>query len=603
MIRRLVYALAVILVPVTGNAASVLADDWQKVQHALAASDREEFADRVRQLQDRAGDCQALRLTPYAEGLVAWAGRHQDALGGIAVRAARELDPELPSSYFLVARWQWQRRDPFGAARSYVAGWWALFLFEPTRTMLGGTVVEWLLLGLGWSLLLAVLAQTLAFLTRIVHDAMELSRLLLGPANAIVLAAALLLLPLFGGRGPIWLLMYLFALSWVYMAFEQRAAAILSCVVLALVVPAVAAWQHAMLRWPSLETRVASMLDERRIDFPTLHELGDLDGDLAGDVSFHVLLGEMHRMHGDADQARIEFQRSILADAGDSSARVFLGNLALEDGDIQLAIQLYNDAIKNDSRDALAHRNLSFAYDQARRFKDGDAARRTAKEIAGESWQALGIPSRDGRIRYPRLGRDDVAAVLARLPSESRAAARLTLAQDRLVPALFSPMSVVFWLCGLLGIIVLMVRHRWMWTAQRCGKCGKTFCVRCKTATESDVLCSQCISVYLKRDVVAVDLQLAKQARVRRWGILSAASRRVAGVLIPGSHDLADGHPWLGLVTGALAWICLLGTLAWAPWVLPSVDPFMAVVPLQVVLGAGFLVLWVRSIVGAWQER
>lgn len=603
MIRRLLCALAVILVPVAGDSASTLTDDWLKVQHALAASDREEFADRVRQLKERATDCQALRLTPYAEGLVAWASRHPDALGSLAVRAARELDPELPSSYFLLARWQWQRRDLFGAARSYIAGWWALFLFEPTRTMLGGSVVEWLLLGLGWSLLLAVLAQTLAYLTRIGHDAMELSRLLLGPANAIVLAAALVVLPLFGGRGPIWLLMYLFALSWAYMATGQRAAAILSCVLLALVVPAVAAWQHATLRWPSIETRVASMLDERRIDFPTLHELGDLEGELAGDVSFHVLLGEMHRMHGDADQARIEFQRSILADAGDPSPRVFLGNLALEDGDIQLAIQLYNDAIKNDSRDALAHRNLSFAYDQARRFKDGDAARRTAKEIAGESWQVLGIPGRDGRIRYPRLGRDEVAAVLARLPSETRAVTRLTLAQDRLVPALFSPMSVVFWLCGLLGIIALMVRRRWMWTAQRCGKCGKTFCQRCKTATESDALCSQCISVYLKRDVVAVDLQLAKQARVRRWGILSTASRRVAGVLIPGSHDLADGHPWLGLVTGALAWICLLGMLAWAPRVLPSVDPFMAVVPLQIFLGAGFLVLWVRSIVGAWQER
>jgi tetratricopeptide (TPR) repeat protein len=603
MIRRLLCVLAVILVPVSGDSASALADDWVKVQHALAASDREEFADRVRQLQARASDCQALRLTPYAEGLVTWASRHPDPLGGIAVRAARELDPEIPSSYFLVARWQWQRRDLFGAAHSYVAGWWALFLFEPTRSMLGGSVVEWLLLGMGWALLLAVLAQTLAFLTRIAHDALELSRLVLGPANAIVLAGALLVLPLLGGRGPIWLLMYLFALSWAYMTVRQQIAAIITCLVLALVVPAVTAWQHAMLRWPALENRVASMLDERRIDFPTLHELGDLEGELAGDASFHMLLGEMHRMHGDADQARIEFQRSILAAASDSSPRIFLGNLALEDGDVQLAIQLYNDAIKDDPRDALAYRNLSFAYDQARRFKDGDAARRTAQEIAGESWQALGIPGRDGRIRYPRLGREDVAAVMTRLPSQSRAASRLTLAQDRFVPALFSPMSVAFWLCGLLGIIVLMVRRRWMWTAQRCGKCGKTFCARCKSATDSDSLCSQCISVFLKRDMVAVDLQLAKQARVRRWDTVVTASRRVAGVLIPGSNDLADDHPWLGLVTGTLAWICLAGTLVWAPRVLPSVDPFMAVAPLQVGLTAVFLVLWVRSVVGAWQGR
>jgi hypothetical protein len=142
-----------------------------------------------------------------------------------------------------------------------------------------------------------------------------------------------------------------------------------------------------------------------------------------------------------------------------------------------------------------------------------------------------------------------------------------------------------------------------MWTAQRCAKCGKTFCAKCKTATESDALCSQCISVFLKRDVVAIDQQLAKQARVRRWDIVATASRRAAGVLIPGSHDLADGRPWLGLATGVLAWLCLLGALAWAPRVLPSVEPFATVVPVQVALGLGFLALWLRSIVGAWQGR
>ena len=603
MIRRLLCVLAVVLVPVSGQSASALADDWVKVQRALAVSDREEFSERVHQLQARAGDCQALRLTPYAEGLVTWASRHPDALGALAVRAARELDPELPSSYFLVARWQWQRGSVIGAARSYLAGWWALFLFEPSRAMLGAAAAGWVLLSLGWAILLAVLAQTVTFLPRVAHDAVELARLVLRPANAIVLAIAVLVLPLFGGLGPTWLLMYLFALSWAYMAGSQRVAAVVSCAVLAVVVPLLAAWQQATLRWPVLETRVASMLDERRIDFPTLHELGDLDGALGADVSFRVLLGELHRMHGDFDQARIEFQRAILADAGDPIPRVFLGNLALEDGDVQLAIQMYNDAIQSDPRDALAHRNLSFAYDQARRFKDGDAARTTAKEIAGAGWQELGIPGRDARIRYPRLGREDVEALMARVPAESSVATRMASARDRLVQALFSPTSLVFWLCGLLGIVVLLIRTGRMWTAQRCTKCGKTFCAKCKTATESDALCSQCISVFLKRDVVAVDQQLAKQARIRRWDIVATTSRRAAGVLIPGSHDLADGRPWLGLATGVLAWLCLLGALAWAPRVLPSVEPFATVVPVQVALGLGFLALWLRSIVGAWQGR
>lgn len=603
MIRRLLCLLAVAFAPVVGEAASALADDWIKVQQALATGDREEVSDRIRQLQTRASECQALRLTPYAEGLVTWASRHPGPLGALAVRSARELDPELPSSYFLFARWQWQRRDLLGAARSYIAGWWALFLFEPTRAMLGAATIEWVVLALGWALLLAALAQTLTFITRLAHDAMELARLVLRPANAVVLAAAILVLPLFGGRGPIWLLMYLFALSFVYMALGQRIAAVATCVVLALVVPALTVWQYTMLRWPPLPTRLASMLEERRIDFPSLHELGDLGGELGGDFSYHMLYGELQRMHGDVDQARIEFQKAIRAAAGESGPRVFLGNVALEDGDVQLAIQLYNDAIQSDPRNALAHRNLSFAYDQARRFKDGDTARRTAKEIAGVGWQDLGIPGRDPRIQYPRLGREDIDAALAQLPSETDAPTWLSSAEDHFVRALFSPMSMVFWLCGILGLVVLAVRGRWMWTAQRCSRCGKTFCAKCKTATESDALCSQCISVFLKRDLVAIDQQLAKQARVRRWDIVSTVARRVASALIPGSHDLAERRPWLGLATGVLAWICLLGAVIWAPWALPSVDPYLAIAPVQFILGAGFLALWLRSVVGAWPGR
>jgi tetratricopeptide (TPR) repeat protein len=602
MIRRWLCLLAVVVAPVAGEPASVLSDDWVKVQRSLATSDREEFADRMRQLRERAVELQARRLTPYAEGLVTWASGHPDALGGLAVRSARELDPELPSSYFLVARWQWKRGDAIGAIRSYIAGWWAMFLFEPSRTMLGAAAVPWLLLALGWAVLLAVLVQTLQFLPRVGHDAVELSRLVFRPVNALALAAAVLVLPLFGGLGPIWLLVYLFVLGWAYMKPGQRLSAALSCALLASIVPGLASWEQVMMRWPSLESRIASMLDERRIDFPSLRELATLEEDFESSASYHIVLGELHRMHGDVDEARIEFQRAAVADADDPRSRVFLGNMALEDGDVQLAIQLYNDAIEDDSTDALAHRNLAVAYDQSRRFQDGDAARTAAKEIAGAGWQLLGIPGRDPRVRYPALGRRDVEGLAAEAPADVRLSARRGFLLSSVVEGLFSPASAVFWLLGLVGIVVQAVRHQWMWTAQRCSKCGKTYCPKCKTSTESDSLCSQCISVFLKRDVVAAELQAAKQARVRRWGIWSSAMRRVAGVLIPGSHDLIDGRPWLGIATGALAWTFLFGALVWAPMVMPSIEPLAAVRPIQVLLGLGFLALWLRGVIGAWQE-
>lgn len=602
MIKRLLCVLALMVSPAVTEPASVLADDWVKVQRSLATSDRDEFADRMRQLRERAVEFQAHRLTPYAEGLVTWASGHPDALGGLAVRSARELDPELPSSYFLIARWQGKRGDVIGAIRSYIAGWWAMFLFEPSRTMLAAAAVPWLLLALGWALLLAVAVQALIYLPRVAHDAIELSKLVFRPANALALAGAVLVLPLFGGLGPIWLLIYLFVLGWAYMKPGQRFAAAVSCALLALVVPGLAVWEQTMMRWPSLEARIGSMLDERRLDFPSLRELAAAEDQLEANAAYHVLLGELHRMHGDIDEARIEFQRAAVEAPEDSEPKVFLGNLALEDGDVQLAIQLYTEAIEDDPGIALAHRNLAVAYDQSRRFQDGDAARSAAKEIAGDKWQELGIPGRDPRVRYPVLDRRDVDELARSAPTAFRLSTRRGASLNSFVEALFSPTSVVFWLLGLVGIVVLALRQQWMWTAQRCSKCGKTFCPRCKTSTESDNLCSQCISVFLKRDVVAADLQIAKQERVRRWTIWSLAMRRVAGVLVPGSHDVIDGRPWIGVAAGTFAWTFLFGAVWWVPMVMPSIEPFAAIRPIQVFLGVGFVLLWLRSIVGAWQE-
>jgi hypothetical protein len=71
----------------------------------------------------------------------------------------------------------------------------------------------------------------------------ELSSLVIQRPNAQVLALVLLGLPVFFGFGPVWLLMYLFAMTWIYMGTGQRVAAVVSCCVLALVLPAIALWQ------------------------------------------------------------------------------------------------------------------------------------------------------------------------------------------------------------------------------------------------------------------------------------------------------------------------------------------------------------------------
>jgi len=51
------------------------------------------------------------------------------------------------------------------------------------------------------------------------------------------------------------------------------------------------------------------------------------------------------RMHGDPSAAHLAFQQAALADPGDPLPLVFLGNLAMEDGDVPRAIQQYTAAV------------------------------------------------------------------------------------------------------------------------------------------------------------------------------------------------------------------------------------------------------------------
>jgi hypothetical protein len=417
-----------------------------------------------------------------------------------------------------------------------------------------------------------------------------------------VLTIVILCLPVFAGLGPVWLVVYLFVLSWAYMGIGHRITAVVSILLLALLMPALTGWRYLALKEPSISDRVAVMLEERRVDPSTLRQLASLEGELEGNAAYHLVFGELIRMHGDADGARLQFQKAALLDELDAAPLIFLGNLSMDEGDIQRGVQRFNAAIELEPQSALAYHNLSSAYDQSRRFQEGDAARDMSRRISGGQ-EVLGIRGRDPRIQYPRLGSDHVARIVASTGSETLV--------DRPSPALgrdpirafIEPTSRVFWVMAVFGLLLLVLRMRWMWTAQTCTKCGKVFCPQCKTATESSSYCSQCISVFLKRDVVSIEQQSAKLDQIRRWSTWSTVGRRVASFLAPGSHHVLEDHAWLGLIIGVVAWSCLSGALIWAPLTLPIVDPLMAIWPVQILLGLVFLVLWLRSVAVAWHRR
>jgi hypothetical protein len=165
-----------------------------------------------------------------------------------------------------------------------------------------------------------------------------------------------------------------------------------------------------------------------------------------------------------------------------------------------------------------------------------------------------------------------------------------------------SRISLVFLVGAFLGLAALLVRLRIYPPAKECSKCGKVYRLESGFG-ESTVHCSQCVSVFMKREVVSIEQQTAKMDQIRRWEGWSSLVRRLVGFLVPGSHSMLDGNVIRGLLTGFLAWFFLVGALVVVPLFVPRIEPLAEIHSVQ----TGFLVVFglivLRSGVSAWSRR
>lgn len=597
---RWIPVLVCALVAAAPVAASV-DEAWLEVQEVLSAPDGRSMQEPVNDLIKEAEEIDLRRMTPYSAALVSWSHTHPEA-GAPVLETAIRIDPEFPASYFLLSRRSWQQDAYFESIGFYFNGWLASFQYEVTRRHLLLSFAGWLIIGVAASSVAALVIMMLRTVRRSSFDAMTVGSMVFERSNAVVFGLVLILLPLFAGLGPVWLLVYLFVVGWVYLDQSQLVVALLICLFLASLPMLADSWQRALLKEPPLTDRVAVMLDERQLNPSALREFLSLKDDLEGETSYHLILGELFRMHSAVESAKIEFQTAAAEPLGDARPFVFLGNMALEDGNVQLAIQYYDAAVETNGRTALAFHNLSSAYDLNRRFQQGDAARARARELAGGRSASLGVRGRDPRVRYPNVTSDDVDEFLSGLLPEERPLVGLSPSSWRSVRQLLDPLSMAFWIGGLFGIVILLIRMRWFPPAKECTKCGKIYRLDDEPG-ESSVYCRQCVSVFLQRDLVPIDQQTAKLAQVRRWDRWSTVIRRVGSLVAPGGYQLIQDQVFFGVSLGLVAWVSLVGVFVWVPRFLEVIEPAMPVQPVIAVLSVVFLAAWIRGVIASWQRR
>jgi len=601
MLRRFIPALFVI-VGVSAAVDANLLDTWHEVQANLVDGDVAGAGLAITALQEEAVELEIRRLPAFAAALTTWAEEHPGADGEAMLRVARQLDPDYPTSYFLAARWSLDKGATASAIKESIVGSIALIRFESTRRAVGAGLLMWVVIAVVATLISMIFVVTVRCFRGMIFDARDLGGKIFRPANAWVFAFVLLLLPVFAALGPVWLAVYLFVLSWPYLSQILRIWAFIACLVLALAGPTFAWVQHDVLQSEPLMDRVGTMLDERQSDFATLREYSELAVELEEVSSYHLILGELLRMNGEPGMARVEFQKATLLNPESPRPLVFVANLVLEEGNTKRSIQLYNQVLELDSQNAFAYHNLSLAFDLSRRFQEGDEARARAREIAGREVAEDGLRGLDPRVRYPRLGGDDVTALVEGLgPDQVALVGRRSLSLDP-VKQLGSRISIVFLVGAFLGLGALLVRLRIFPPSKECSKCGKVY--RLETGFgESTVHCSQCVSVFMKREVVSIEQQTAKMDQIRRWEGWTSLVRRIAGFLVPGSQAMLDGQVIRGFLTGFLAWFFLIGALVFVPLFVPRIEPLAEFHPVQTAFLVFFGLIVLRSGVSAWSRR
>ena len=84
-----------------------------------------------------------------------------------------------------------------------------------------------------------------------------------------------------------------------------------------------------------------------------------------------------------------------------------------------------------------------------------------------------------------------------------------------------------------MALALWLVRRR-KGVAGACSKCGRTYCYRCKAASENAAYCAQCIHIYLRRGGVPADIKRQKMAEVQEFQERALRRRKALNTILPG---------------------------------------------------------------------
>jgi len=585
---------AALAAPVRRLPGGELERAWFRVVGTLESGDVAALREQCEALRRTAQEAGVRRLTPFAVALVAQARGAERPFDEELLRQAALLDPRSPEANLALAPVALARGQVGTGLASLCRGLW----FAVTDSRLAPPLVNGALLALTVVSLVGfglwALAAIRRSLPQLWHDLGEMSASLGLGVNGTVVAVLVLALPVVAAGDPVWLVLWVFALAWAYLGAVDKAAGAAGLLLVIASPLLVNGATRSITHQPDPITRATAVLADGRYDPLALQQLASVADVFEDDPAFLRLQGDLYRQFGLLDEAALVYQEGLRKAPDDAALAIALGVVRYQEGDYNAALQAFQTARDAGGDPVVANFDLSLALAQTYHFKESDEAMTRARSAdprrlrlltGGNDHEVVAVPFREGDAKALIASKDPV----------------LLLKRGIIPPPavhrgdLLHPLAVAGVVALFVALLHFLLRDRFTGFASACLKCGRAFCRRCKLSHESQSYCTQCVNIFLKKDMVAIDAQLAKRRQLARRQLLLSAERRVLDLLCPGVGLWWSGRRLAGFAVAVVALAAMAAALLWLPRFCAPVALFAGVWPLQAAAAAA----WLGAVVAA----
>lgn len=480
----------------------------------------------------------------------------------------------------------------------------ALLATHESRLALLSSLALWIAFAIATATLGSIVILLLRHFPRFGHDVAEVSNRFLGPKTGAPLVLILLALPVAFGLGPIWLLSYWGILIHAYVDRGERTVLAAALLVFGLLTP--------FLEWVSHENIIersplyvaAVDLEERREDGSAEDGLRQAAVVFSEDPDVWFLIGIYAERAGDTERALASYDRAIQTGPKDYRAYLNRGNVRFQEGEYGQAIRDYEAAAERAPRNAEIHYNLSIARGEAYDFEGQAAEMARARQVSEgkvADWsnhptlaRVISAPYTVARARQ-KIEQWNAQPKSRRLPGHAR--------PYQVLDVLLSPFTLAPWLTLLLASGLTAWRSHRGTLASECARCGKPFCRFCKRVGDPILYCSSCIRLFLRKESVDIQAQVAQTHEIRLRIRQADRTCRLTSLLFPGSHHYFSQRPSGGFFV--LLFFFLFAAMAWVdervfdPRQLHSPEGWRITGLVALAAAVG---VWIVSQVTAWRE-